>query len=386
MSKSRGNLVLVSKLRADGIDPAAIRLGLLAGHYRDRPVVESTASSTRRRRGWHAGAQRRRSARRARTRRTWSPGCAGTWPTILIPRKPLPHLMVGPPMRSTTAATTPGPGAWCAAVCRRVVGLSSDLPETRGWSSFRAMGSVNGKVVFITGGANGIGAEVARRLHDKGAKLVLTDLDEAAAQDVATDLGEDRVLTATADVRDLAAMAGGRRARAIERFGGIDVVIANAGIATSGSVLAGRSAGLQDADRRQRRGRVPHRAGRAAVGHRASRLRADRVVGCGLCARRPGWCPTTRRRPGSSISRTRFGWRSLTAASMSGPRTCRGSTRRWSARARPIRRPCGRCCAGCRGRWARPLRSRSAVRRSSRASRAANVRSTARVGSACCAG
>jgi len=34
MSKSRGNLVLVSKLRADGVDPAAIRLGLLAGHYR----------------------------------------------------------------------------------------------------------------------------------------------------------------------------------------------------------------------------------------------------------------------------------------------------------------------------------------------------------------
>lgn len=34
MSKSRGNLVLVSKLRAQGIEPAAIRLGLLAGHYR----------------------------------------------------------------------------------------------------------------------------------------------------------------------------------------------------------------------------------------------------------------------------------------------------------------------------------------------------------------
>jgi L-cysteine:1D-myo-inositol 2-amino-2-deoxy-alpha-D-glucopyranoside ligase len=34
MSKSRGNLVLVSQLRADGVEPAAIRLGLLAGHYR----------------------------------------------------------------------------------------------------------------------------------------------------------------------------------------------------------------------------------------------------------------------------------------------------------------------------------------------------------------
>lgn len=35
MSKSRGNLVLVSRLCADGVDPAAVRLGLLAGHYRD---------------------------------------------------------------------------------------------------------------------------------------------------------------------------------------------------------------------------------------------------------------------------------------------------------------------------------------------------------------
>ncbi len=35
MSKSRGNLVLVSTLRGDGVDPSAIRLGLLAGHYRD---------------------------------------------------------------------------------------------------------------------------------------------------------------------------------------------------------------------------------------------------------------------------------------------------------------------------------------------------------------
>jgi NAD(P)-dependent dehydrogenase (short-subunit alcohol dehydrogenase family) len=53
------------------------------------------------------------------------------------------------------------------------------------------MRSVNGKVVLITGGANGIGAEVARRLHGKGAKLVLTDLDESLLKEVATRLGED---------------------------------------------------------------------------------------------------------------------------------------------------------------------------------------------------
>jgi NAD(P)-dependent dehydrogenase (short-subunit alcohol dehydrogenase family) len=99
------------------------------------------------------------------------------------------------------------------------------------------MGSVNGKVVLITGAANGIGAEVAQRLHDKGAKLVLTDLDEVQLKSLATRLGEDRVLTAVSDVRDLAAMQKATDA-GIERFGGIDVVVANAGIATYGSLLA----------------------------------------------------------------------------------------------------------------------------------------------------
>jgi NAD(P)-dependent dehydrogenase (short-subunit alcohol dehydrogenase family) len=99
------------------------------------------------------------------------------------------------------------------------------------------MGSVNGKVALITGGANGIGAEVASRLHEKGAKLVLTDLDEVLLKELATRLGEDRVVTAKADVRDLAAMQAAT-AKGIERFGGIDIVIANAGISTAGSILA----------------------------------------------------------------------------------------------------------------------------------------------------
>lgn len=98
------------------------------------------------------------------------------------------------------------------------------------------MASVNGKVALITGGANGIGEEVARRLHAKGASLVLTDLDEGRLKEVAAKLGEDRVLTVVADVRDLSAMEKAAGA-GIERFGGIDIVMANAGIAVFGSVL-----------------------------------------------------------------------------------------------------------------------------------------------------
>jgi NAD(P)-dependent dehydrogenase (short-subunit alcohol dehydrogenase family) len=99
------------------------------------------------------------------------------------------------------------------------------------------MTSVNNQVVFITGGAHGIGAEVARRLHARGAKLVLTDVDAAALAAFSGELGGDeRVLTVVADVRDLAAMNSAAE-QAVAKFGGIDAVVANAGIASYGSVL-----------------------------------------------------------------------------------------------------------------------------------------------------
>ena len=44
------------------------------------------------------------------------------------------------------------------------------------------MKSLESQVVFITGGARGIGSEVARRLHARGARLVLTDLDEIGTE------------------------------------------------------------------------------------------------------------------------------------------------------------------------------------------------------------
>jgi NAD(P)-dependent dehydrogenase (short-subunit alcohol dehydrogenase family) len=99
------------------------------------------------------------------------------------------------------------------------------------------MTSVNSQVVFINGGAHGIGAEVARRLHAKGAKLVLTDVDAAALAAISGELGGDeRVLTVVADVRELAAMTSAAE-QAVTKFGGIDAVVANAGIASYGSVL-----------------------------------------------------------------------------------------------------------------------------------------------------
>jgi NAD(P)-dependent dehydrogenase (short-subunit alcohol dehydrogenase family) len=98
------------------------------------------------------------------------------------------------------------------------------------------MSSLDGKVVFITGGARGIGAEVARRLHRRGARLVLVDVDAKPLTDLVDELGGDRVLAVVADVRTADAMA-----HAVDRaerwFGGIDILLANAGIGGFGTVL-----------------------------------------------------------------------------------------------------------------------------------------------------
>jgi NAD(P)-dependent dehydrogenase (short-subunit alcohol dehydrogenase family) len=101
--------------------------------------------------------------------------------------------------------------------------------------ALNAKGSVSGKVAFITGGAAGVGGEVARRLHANGAQLILVDADADALASFATSLRGERVLTVTADVRDLAAMQAAAD-QGVQRWGGIDIVVANAGIVSYGSV------------------------------------------------------------------------------------------------------------------------------------------------------
>jgi NAD(P)-dependent dehydrogenase (short-subunit alcohol dehydrogenase family) len=97
--------------------------------------------------------------------------------------------------------------------------------------------TVTNKCVLITGAARGIGAGTARELASRGAKLILTDLDAAPLQELAAELGEDRALAIVADVTDLESMESAVAA-GVEQFGGIDMVLANAGIASYGSVLA----------------------------------------------------------------------------------------------------------------------------------------------------
>jgi NAD(P)-dependent dehydrogenase (short-subunit alcohol dehydrogenase family) len=88
-----------------------------------------------------------------------------------------------------------------------------------------------GKVVLVTGGAQGIGLETARMAYGRGASVALVDLDLAHAEAAASGLGS-RAIGLAADVSDRASIQAAVDATR-ERFGKVDVVVANAGIATT---------------------------------------------------------------------------------------------------------------------------------------------------------
>jgi NAD(P)-dependent dehydrogenase (short-subunit alcohol dehydrogenase family) len=88
---------------------------------------------------------------------------------------------------------------------------------------------VNGKVALVTGGARGIGYETARQLHQRGASVALVDVDAAEAREAAERIGE-RAIGIAADVTDAGALRAAV-AETVERFGGLDIAMANAGIA-----------------------------------------------------------------------------------------------------------------------------------------------------------
>ena len=93
---------------------------------------------------------------------------------------------------------------------------------------------VNGRTVFITGAARGIGKATAERLHAKGANVVLVGLEPERLEENAAGLG-DRAASFEVDVTDFDALQRAVEAT-VERFGAIDVAIANAGISFTGAL------------------------------------------------------------------------------------------------------------------------------------------------------
>ncbi|MEV8339711.1 bifunctional aldolase/short-chain dehydrogenase [Leucobacter sp. NPDC077196] len=97
--------------------------------------------------------------------------------------------------------------------------------------------SHQGRIAFVTGAASGIGKAIATRLAAEGACVVVADLDLEKAQAAAAELGNaDVAIGVAANVADAAAVQGAIDA-AVLAFGGIDLVVNNAGLSLSKSLL-----------------------------------------------------------------------------------------------------------------------------------------------------
>ncbi len=96
--------------------------------------------------------------------------------------------------------------------------------------------SLAGRIAFITGGAGGIGRASAQRLAREGACVVLADIDREALDRAVADLrgvyGRDSATGVLCDVTDEAAVGEALAATALA-FGGLDILVSNAGIASS---------------------------------------------------------------------------------------------------------------------------------------------------------
>ena len=92
----------------------------------------------------------------------------------------------------------------------------------------------DGRTALITGAARGIGADAARRLAARGARLALLDIDPDPLEALAEELG-GRAAAFPCDVTE-SAQLDAAVAGASERFGGLDIVIANAGVVAVGTV------------------------------------------------------------------------------------------------------------------------------------------------------
>ncbi|WP_344860829.1 bifunctional aldolase/short-chain dehydrogenase [Amycolatopsis ultiminotia] len=104
-----------------------------------------------------------------------------------------------------------------------------------------------GRIALVTGAGSGIGRAIAERLAAEGACVAVADLNAEAADEVATSIGgPDRAIAVPADVTDADAVADAVAATALA-FGGVDLVVNNAGLSISKSLLetTGRDWDLQ---------------------------------------------------------------------------------------------------------------------------------------------
>ena len=95
-------------------------------------------------------------------------------------------------------------------------------------------GRLAGKITIVTGAAQGFGKGIAEELYKEGATIVIADMNLPMAESVAAELG-DRAWAIAANVSDEESCAN-MVAQVVEKFGGLDIMVANAGVVRSGPI------------------------------------------------------------------------------------------------------------------------------------------------------
>ena len=95
-------------------------------------------------------------------------------------------------------------------------------------------GRLAGKITIVTGAAQGFGKGIAEELYQEGATVVIADMNQPLAEKVAADMGERACAIAVnvSDEESVASLIG----QTVERFGGLDLIVANAGVVRSGPI------------------------------------------------------------------------------------------------------------------------------------------------------
>ncbi len=91
------------------------------------------------------------------------------------------------------------------------------------------MGKLDGKVTIITGGSGGIGRAAAKMFAAEGSRIILVDVDGDALQGIVAEIGAEQAASVLANVSD-GEQTQTYVAAAVEKFGGVDIALLNAGI------------------------------------------------------------------------------------------------------------------------------------------------------------
>ena len=97
-------------------------------------------------------------------------------------------------------------------------------------------GRLAGKIIIVTGAAQGFGKGIAEELYAEGATIVIADMNQPLAETVAAERGE-RACAIPVNVSDEESVAN-LVAQTVEKFGGLDIMLANAGVVRSGPLAS----------------------------------------------------------------------------------------------------------------------------------------------------